>query len=265
MQDLIQVLSSIRGVIAVGFGGSRGLGIANEQSDYDIVLFRNGGERIAAPILKDAIRPFTASPEQIQEDAGFVSAQISGKKIELFQKDLIFVEKEITQAKSGKFSWSIRQLFPHGDLSTCIISHIMYLELVHEKAQSVSNMRRLAEPFPVLLMNSLTNTFLTQSYITLIHAKKITKLDDIQYLIALCSEFVFFANIVIFAINRKYPVLERGGAKIINNLLQRPENFERRIPAIFKAVMDGNLSGATSELSALHDELKTLSSKSLSA
>lgn len=264
MQDLIHALSSIKGVVAVGLGGSRGLGIANEDSDYDFVLFRDGGELLAAPTLVNAIKPFTGS-EKIQDDAGFVRAQISGKKVDLFQKDLDLIEQELYLAKSGKFRWSIRQLFPHGDLSTCLISHIMYLDLCYEKSQCLSKLRKLAEPFPFLLMNSLINTFLTQSSITLIHARKIKKADDSQYLIALCSAFVFFSNIIIFTINKRYPVLEKGGSKIINGFSQQPNNYEQRISNIFKASVDGNLKIAISELSDLQEELSALATKCFSA
>lgn len=262
MDEIKQALSSIRDVVAVGLGGSRGLSIASENSDYDFVLFHYGGERIPAPLIVDAIKPFTGV-EDIQDGAGFVRSQVAGKKIDIFQKDLSLVEKEIAMAKLGKFRWVIRQLFPHGDLSTCLISHIMYLELCSEKNQSVSTLRNLASPFPFLLMSSLIKTFLTQASITIIHASKIKTTTDVQYLIALCSSFVFFANIVIFTINKVYPIVEKGGAKIIAGLPLQPQNYDQRISGIFRAAIEMDTKLVLSELSAVQNELSVLASQVL--
>jgi hypothetical protein len=62
-------------------------------------------------------------------------------------------------------------------------------------------------------MAALIKTFMAEAGITVIHANKIKKAADIQYLFALCSAFIFYANIVIFAVNKMYPVIERGGCQ----------------------------------------------------
>jgi len=184
--------------------------MSDENSDYDFVLFRSSGKLIAPPLIANTLKQFT-DPKNIEISAGFVSGQVDGKKIEVFQKDLSMVAKEISAAKNGQFRRTNRQLFPHGDLSTGIISHIIHLELCSEKDGSVTSLRKLAEPFPPLLMDTLIKTFLSEAAITVMHANKIKRNTDYQYLFAQCSAFVFYANIVIFAINRMYPVLERGG------------------------------------------------------
>lgn len=261
MQELKQALSLLKGVEAVGLGGSRGLGIADENSDYDFVLFRNGGEHIPAQPIVAAIKPF-ADSQDIFDGAGYVRARVSGKKIDIFQKNLGLVDKEISLAKSGKFRWSIRQLFPHGDISTCLISHVIYLEICSEKHQCLSNLRRLAQPFPLLLMDALIKTFKTQASITIIHASKIRRSADFQHLIALCSAYVFFANIVIFAINKCYPVLERGGTRLIASFPLCPKNYDQRIAAIFRFCVDGNFVAVLAELNAIQEELDSLANRS---
>jgi hypothetical protein len=257
MQEFKNALFGISRVTALGLGGSRGLGIADGNSDYDFVLFRNGGEPIAPKLIVDTIKPF-AEEGSIKDEAGFVRLQLDGEKIDIFQKDLFMVENEINLAKAGKFHWSIRQLFPHGDLSTCQISHITHLELCAEKNQSISNLRKLAEPFPLMLMNSLINTFMTQASITLIHVSKIKKARDSQPLIALCSAFFFHANIVLFAANKTYPVLERGANELISKLAKHPENYNERILKVFQACLDGNLEFVIAELINIKNELQTI-------
>lgn len=263
MQKLTEALSLINGVVAVGLGGSRGLCIADENSDYDFVLFRNGGQQLAAKLIVDTLRQFV-DPATIQVQAGFVTAQVAGKKIEIFQKDLTLVAREIAMAREGRFRWSVRPLFPHGDLSTGLISHIIYLELCSEMDGAVSNLRKLAEPLPDLLMRSLITTFMRQAAITVTHAKKIRKEGDFQHLFALCSAFAFYANLVMFAMNRMYPVIERGGAKLMLGFRLRPENYEQRISAVFQASCKGDLKHVFVELTAMLEELRSLANTVLS-
>ncbi len=257
MQEIKQALASIEGVTAVGLGGSRGLGLADENSDYDFVLYRNGGANIAVSAIANALKPFSDTPVQLFDDVGMARTRICGKEIEVFQNNLAIVEREIEVAKLGNFRWSIKRLFPHGDLSTCMISHVVYLELCSEKANAVTNLRTRAQPFPLLLMDSLLKTFMAQALITIYHAEKIKKPHDAQYLLALCSAFIFFANIIIFAANGMYPVLERGGAGIIARLSLRPQNYEQRIPELYRACLDGRFEQACAEMRALLQELQS--------
>jgi predicted nucleotidyltransferase len=59
MNELAKALSSIDGVVAVGLGGSRGLGMADENSDYDFVLFRSSDKLVATQLIVDTIKQFT--------------------------------------------------------------------------------------------------------------------------------------------------------------------------------------------------------------
>lgn len=260
MQALIRNLSLIEGVLAVGLGGSRGLHIANEHSDYDFVICRYGGPLIAPSAIMDAMHD-VVDAGTMDNTSGFVSALVSGRKVEVFQKDLALVEKEIQMAKAGKFRYSIRQLFPHGDLSTCIISHIVHLEICAERNHILSRLKRLAEPFPELLMQSMIKTFLSQATIARIHAGKIRKKQDLQYFIGLCSAFVFYANIVIFAINRKYPVLERGGAELIAGFQLIPEGYPGRIQMLFSHAASYRHVNALEEMNAILGGLRNLAPK----
>lgn len=244
MQKIIESLSAISGVVAVGLGGSRGLQIAHANSDYDLVLFRHGGEPLASAAISEALVVANSST--------------SVCTIEVFQKDLNLVAKEIDLAKKGKFHWATRQLFPHGDLSTNQISHIVYLEILAEKQSVLTNLKNLALPLPELLMQNLVDFFFKQASITLTHASKINKTIDFQYLIALISAFIFYVNIVTFALNGKYPIIEKGGARLIFSLPLGIQYYEQRIAVLFQVACHRNYAFALSEMNAMLQELKAL-------
>lgn len=224
MNELIRALARIDRVLALGLGGSRGLGIANNSSDYDIVLFRAGGPAISPADIRNAIES-TATGGKLEVTANLVRFEIDGRTHEFFQKDVNAIQKEIVAAREGKFTWYLKQLFPHGDLSTSVISHIVYLKALSDEQKVIARLQSLATPMPSQLRASLIKYFLTQTEITTIHALKVKKSEDYQYLNALCSAFIFFANILIFAANGRYPVTEKGGARLIAQMKLKPERY----------------------------------------
>jgi len=257
MDELIHALGRLDGVVGVGIGGSRGLRIASELSDFDLVLFRSGGERVAAREILDTLRACTGVSE-LRDPAGFVSGSLGPHRFEIFQKDLLTIEREIEQARKGAFTWSIRQLFPHGDLSTGLISHVVHLIVCSDPEGQLERLRAAARPFPAALRAALVDTFMQQADITVTHAAKISRRLDLQYLVGLCSGFVFFANILIFAVNGVYPVLEKGGSLLIARLPQRPADYEKRIAQLFVSAAAGDYPAAAAMLDALFRELRFL-------
>lgn len=257
MDELIRALGRLDRVVGVGIGGSRGLRIASEASDFDLVLFRRGGERVDAREILDALRA-CAGVCELRDPAGFVSGRLGTHRFEIFQKDLLAIEREIGQAREGAFTWSIRQLFPHGDLSTGLISHVVHLIVCSDPDGHLERLRAAATPFPVALRAALVDTFLQQADITVTHAAKISRRLDLQYLVGLCSGFVFFANLLVFAVNGVYPVLEKGGSLVIARLPQRPTHYEQRIAQLFSCAAAGDYPVAVAMLETLLGELRFL-------
>jgi hypothetical protein len=112
-------------------------------------------------------------------------------------------------------------------------------------------------------MHNLADFFLMQASISVMHARKIKRTIDLQYFDALCSAFDFYANIVIFSINKRYPVIEKGGAKLISFFSLCIKNYEQRIAVLFRLSCHGNYALALSEMTALFNELEALTNSAL--
>lgn len=257
LDELICTLERLEGVVGVGIGGSRGLRIASEASDFDFVLFRLDGARIDSAVILEALRE-QGGVSELRDPAGFVSGRLGSHRFEIFQKDVRSIESEIESARKAGFTWSMRQLFPHGDLSTGLISHVVHLIVCSDRDGHLERLRRAAMPFPAALRSALIETFMQQADITVTHAAKISHSLDLQYLVGLCSAFVFFANILIFATNGVYPVLEKGGSRLIARLPQRPAHYERRIARLFACAAAGDYLAAVAQLESLLRELRFL-------
>ena len=127
-----------------------------------------------------------------------------------------------------------------------IEQHVSFSHFVN--AHPDARLRAAATPFPVALRAALVDTFLQQAEITVTHAAKISRRLDLQYLVGLCSGFVFFANLLVFAVNGVYPVLEKGGSLVIARLPQRPAHYEQRIALLFSCAAAGDYPAAVAML-----------------
>jgi hypothetical protein len=257
MKEMIHALMGLTPVQAVGLGGSRGLGLATPQSDYDVVLFRHGGPMVNPAQIVDAITPWVDAGS-IAVKSGFVSARKAEMQFEFFQNDVNVIAQEVAQAREGKFRWQMRMLYPHGYLSTGEVSHIVYLQLCAEKNRVLSRLREQALPFPKALQHTLLDLFLRQASIAIIHAAKIHKPQEMQYFLAQCSAFVFHLNVVMFALNEQYPVVERGGSQLIAAMAIRPQQYEPRVQDLLARAANLEYTNALENMRALLAEVREL-------
>ena len=264
VRELAETLLRLDGVVGVGLGGSRGLGIADARSDYDFVVFRQGGEQVPARAIGKAIEALVGKIVYPQK-GNFIQAEADGHKLEVFQADLAAMSHEIGMARQGKFRWVIRPLFPHGDLSTRLVSHLVFLEVLGEKDEALSSLRAQALPFPHSLKNSLVRYFLEQASYARIHAAKVRSGKDFQYLMALVSGFVYFTHIVVFALNDTYPVLEKGGERFMATLKQLPPAYAERCRALFATALAGDGATLDRQMAELLDDLQARANKALGA
>lgn len=263
LENLVEALAGIEGVCGLGLGGSRSRGLANATSDYDLVLYREGGDPIAAAAIGKALSPLA---EQIiyPKRGNFIQAEVAGDKMEVFQTDLSLVSREVDMAIQGKFRWFVRPLFPHGDLSTRQLTHLVTNFILQEHGGVVSALKARALPFPKPLKNSLLRFFLEQASYSVIHAGKVRSSGDLHYLMSQVSAFIYSVNIVIFAINDSYPTIEKGGERLLLGLPKLPAGYAELSRVLFSSVLANDMLALTSRMKSVLGELEQMASNALS-
>ncbi len=257
LEDLIEKIEKIDQVIGIGYGGSRGLKLHNENSDFDIVIYHNEQKPLNFTSMKNYLDPLFEG-EKLKLIGNFITGEYKGKKFEIFQKKIIAVNLEINQSKEGKFRYMLRKLFPHGYLSTSLLSHIVYLDLIVDKKETIKTIRNSISIYPKKLMISLLNYFFREAQITLIHAKKINNVQHVFNLTSLISFFFFYIDIVIFTVNNQYPVLEKGGLLLLNNFQYKISDYENLKKAIYIAALNLEFDKSKNLMSEIEKEIQSL-------
>lgn len=258
LQRIVAELSSIRGVAAIGIGGSRSIGTAVPGSDYDVILFTVGDNDVDQEAVEACIRKLGG--EWIGKQHKLLAElEIDGRKVELFFRSIPKLAAEVEAARKGVFRRSMNALHVIGFLSTIMVSYATYVRPLWDPQGLLRQLIASAFPYPEPLREKMISTFLTEGKLALIHAGKVRSVNDIAHLMGLYARANMSWLLVLFAVNRQYPVIDKGGRRLVASFPNIPNSFEFRTKAIFRAAAAGDLKGAIDEANRLHAEVAACS------
>lgn len=254
IHDLIQSFSKIDSVKGIVYGGSRGLGIHHQDSDYDIVLYHDGEKRIPHAVIQQYI------PEIFKVDVNpaLISGYAGDCKFEIFQKNLNKVKAEINRNIQGQFNWALAPLFPYGDLSYRQVSHLVNYEVLWDRDGELLNTINLVKPIPQLFKKSVTEHFFKQINNSVIHIDKVNRKEDQFHFMSLIG-LVFFCYInILYVANNRYPIIEKGNFLVAESLPNVPVDLIQRMSSAYSAAASFEFADARMLLKGLVTELKSI-------
>jgi len=254
LKNLITGLSEIESISGIVIGGSRGIGVGSEGSDYDIGLYLESEKRIPNELfLKHLPRE-----AKLTVHPALISGYIGEHKFELFQKSLPKVEKEIESNRQGKFQWFVSPLLPFGDLSYRQVSHLVNSEIVWERGNRLQHTIEKVTPLPTLFIKSAINHFTKSINNNLIHLEKINKHEDQYHFFSLVGSTLFCYINILYVINNRYPIIEKGNWMAASKLRYLPTKLMPRMTAIFQSASIHDYSVARAQLRTLVQDLLKL-------
>jgi hypothetical protein len=263
LRKIVAELSTVKGIAAIGIGGSRSIGTAVPSSDYDVILFTEEGDAD-----QDSVQ------QKLEQMGGewigkqhklLAELSIEGRKVELFFRDIAKLAAEVEAARKGQFRRSINALHVIGFLSTILVSYATYVYPLWDPHNKLKQLIDSAFPYPEPLREKMVTTFLTEGKLALIHAAKVRSVNDIAHLMGLYSRANMSWLLVLFAANRKYPVIDKGGRRLVASFPNIPDNFDYRARSVFRAAAGGDIKGAIDEANRLQAEVALCARRSAPA
>lgn len=248
-------LSGVSGVSAVAVGGSRAIGTADVGSDYDIIAFESRLGAINKEQLNAAAARVAGPGVATSPNGNLVNLTVAGHKVEILVRSLDVIAAEIEAARQGVFKRTLHPLHPIGYLTTIIISYVVYALPVHDPEHVLRDLVRRATPYPEMLRSRMIATFRTEAEFALIHASKVRSPLDLPYLTALYAQAIACWQLMLFAINRRYPVIDKGGMRLVMGMPQHPQNFQFRTMKILRDIAGEDLQAARAEAAKIHREI----------
>ena len=262
VSSLSKRLGAIPGIRAIVLGGSHARRCAQPGSDIDLGILYSE----AAPFSILSVRELA---ELVNDTAGPVVTNfyewgpwvnggawltIGGQRVDFLYRSLEHLERVISEAEAGQYELDYAQQPPFGFFSATYLGEIaVCIPLVDPEARLDLLKRRVAH-YPEALRQAVVQDYLWSAEFGLAaFAGKFAKRSDTYGTAACLTRAVNQLVLVLFALNRKYPINDKTALAEVAEFERAPSEFGPRVQKML-----AHLGASPSELVAAVDGIDQL-------
>ncbi|HAU0297535.1 TPA: GNAT family N-acetyltransferase [Legionella pneumophila] len=268
-QNIADRLGKIKGIEAVALGGSLARGEGHPDSDIDLGLYYapNHPPSIKdlnqlASELNDSHAPNLIT--KIGEWGIWVNGggwlNIKQRPVDWLYRDIALVSKVINDCQSGKTSCYYYPGHPHGFHDHYYLSEIYYCRALYDANGVLTSFKEQVTQYPPLLKKALIKQYLWEADFSIRTSLKAAKRDDVFYVTGSLFRGIACLIQVLFALNERYFINEKGSIQVADSLAIRPDSFSKKVTDILDNVgINANeLLLSINRFESLVSEMKTL-------
>ncbi len=267
-------LGSIEGVVAVALGGSMARREAHPDSDIDIGLYyrpENPPSVVELRSLAEEIddRHPKEGATNLGEWGPWINGgawlQIGGQRVDWLYRDLDRVEEVFAECRAGRPSCHYQPGHPHGFHNHIYMGELHYCRPLYDPDGELAALRAQTTQYPRPLELVLIRKYLWEAHFALETSRKPAGRGDVFYVSGCAFRCVACLVQVLFALNERYFVNEKGSVKAVSGFPSRPSDLEEIVEDVLGEIGDGpsRLKGSLERLGMLVDEVRTLCTEEL--
>jgi Nucleotidyltransferase domain len=253
-----QRLSRVEGVVAVVLGGSHARGNAKANSDIDLALYYYPEEPLdvaqfraladelegADPTLK---RYEDRGPTELGGWGPFINGgawlEIHGQRVDWLYSNIIEVQQAISDAVAGKSVLHHRPGHPHGFHTHMFAGQVHFAKALYDPTGMFAKLKEQVQVYPPKLQAFLIRDFSWQADVALASAEKSAGRGETYYLAGALFECAACLVQMLFALNKKFFMNEKGSVDLVETFEVKPKEFALRIHSAL-----GNIGRTANEL-----------------
>jgi predicted nucleotidyltransferase len=254
LSEVVSSVSKLDGIVAIVFGGSRARGTADELSDIDLGIYY------------DASRPFsTAALGAAAQDlddrhiSGLVTEfgawgpgvngggwlEIRGHHVDFLYRELGAVREAINECIAGR-PRSIYQLgHPLGFHLQIYAGEVHVCQPLYAASSAIAELRSLVREYPEKFRAAVVTKHMFDAEFEISIAAKPAARGDVMYVAGCLFRAAGFMTLVLYALNRKFFLNEKGAFAESRRFAIKPARFHDTVAKIL-----GNIGHTPAELSA---------------
>jgi predicted nucleotidyltransferase len=234
LEQLVQCLRPVKGLMALVLGGSRARGTAGLDSDYDLGLYYDTAAPLDVVQIRSVLEPLVADRRTtiITEPGqwgpwidGGAWLRIDGKKVDLLYRDLSRVREVIEACRAGDVSMHYQPGHPHGFCSAIWMGEVALCLPLIDSAGVLAELKKLTEPYPAKLQDGLIRRFHWEVGFSIENAEFAVARDEQTHIGGCAYRALCCIAQVLFAVNNRYLINEKGA-------LAETETLPQSIPRI---------------------------------
>jgi len=272
VSSLGERLSAISGIKAVVLGGSHARGRARTESDIDLGLLYSE----AAPFSIQSVRELA---EAVNDTAGPVVTDfygwgpwvnggawlsIGGQRVDFVYRSIEHLERVIAEAEAGRYELDYAQQPPFGFFSVTYLGEIAVCVPLFDPEARLDALKRRVADYPEALRRAVVQDYLWQAEFGLAgFARKFAARADAYGTAACLTRAVNQLVLVLFALNRQYPINDKTALAEIAEFELAPREFGPRVRQTLGRLgaSDAELVAAVESVTQLFQETVALTDK----
>jgi Nucleotidyltransferase domain len=267
LERISHAITVVPGVVAVVLGGSRATGAAHASSDYDIGLYFNERAGLDVERLRGVVKGLVDEPAatQVTEVGGWGPwivgggwLSVAGKKVDLLYRPIESVERVIHECREGRVSMDYQSGHPHGFSSAIWMGEVALCRPLRDSQGVIARLKAMATPYPEALREALIRRFQWEILFSIENARTALPKGDETYVAGCAFRSLACAAQVLFAVNRRYLINEKGALAGAARLPLTVANLTERVKSIWQAIGLCAFDVALTELGSIEHELAGL-------
>ena len=238
IENVSAELSRIDGVLAVVLGGSRARGDAHPDSDIDLGIYYDP----AHPPALDNLRSLAARLDDrhsgdvvthFGEWGPWINGggwlDIQGQRVDWLYRDYALVKQIIDECLAGNPRVFYQVGHPHGFWTTIYMGEVYLCKPLADPYGALAELKTLTDPYPPALKKAMIQRNLWEARFALDTSRKSASRGDVLHVSGGLFRCAACLVQVIFALNGRYCINEKGAVKLAASFPLCPPDFESTI------------------------------------
>ena len=254
LSQVVASVSKLDGVVAIVLGGSRARGTADEHSDIDLGIYYDAAHPFSTVALGAV-----AQDLDDRHEAGLVTEfgawgpavngggwlEIRGHHVDFLYRELGAVREAIDECIAGR-PRSIYQLgHPLGFHLQIYAGEIHVCRPLYASSNAIAELKSLVREYPEKFRGAIVTKHMFDAEFEISIAAKPATRGDVMYVAGCLFRATGFMTLVLYALNRKFFLNEKGAFAESRRFAIKPARFHDTVARIL-----GNVGHTPAELSA---------------
>lgn len=270
LTQIVAVLSAVPGVRAIALGGSRSRGEASQTSDYDVGLYYDTDAlnltalEQALQSLDDTRREGLLNPPGAWGPwiNGGAWITVGGQPVDILLRNLSKVEQTVRDCAAGVITIDYQSGHPFGFVNAIYAAEIHYCQpLWQDETVPLDRLKAILHAegaYPPRMRETMVRRFMWEAWFSLACARSAAHRGDFHYTEGSVFRAVSAWTAVLYALNRRYMMNEKGALNRVQELQRRPADMAERVRAAYKLLAEGQAAEAFGLLDALQSDMQGL-------
>lgn len=238
VSSLAEQLGSIRGVGAVVLGGSYARGRARPGSDIDLGLLYSEAAPFSIRSVRELAEAVNDTPGPLVTDFyewgpwvnGGAWLTVGGQRVDFIYRSVEHLERVIAEAEAGRYQLDYAQQPPFGFFSGTYLGEVATCIPLYDPEARLDTLKRRVAQYPEALRVAVVREYLWAVEFGLVaFARKFAARSDVYGTAACLTRAVNQLILVLFALNRRYPINDKTALTEVAEFERAPAGFGRRV------------------------------------